>query len=81
MESMIGNTAGEVWRCLEAEGTMTLSGLVKRIKQSQPVVHMAVGWLAREGKIVFSQTKRGTYVSLKDASREGEGMENGEFRM
>ncbi len=79
MENMIGNTAGEVWRCLEAEGTMTLSGLVKKMKQSQPVVHMAVGWLAREGKVVFSQTKRGTYVSLKDAS--GMGMENGECRI
>jgi len=65
MENLIGNTAGEIWRLLEAEGPMTVSGLVKRTQQSQSVVNMAVGWLAREGKIAFSQSKRGLYLSLK----------------
>jgi len=26
---------------------------------------MAIGWLAREDKLAFTQTKRGTSVSLK----------------
>ncbi len=71
METTIGNAAGEIWQCLKAEGPMTLSGLVRTTKLPQPVVHMAVGWLAREDKVDFSQTKRGTFVSLKEAHQQG----------
>jgi hypothetical protein len=30
------------------------------------MVYMGIGWLAREDKLVFTQTKQGVSLSLKD---------------
>ena len=61
----IGETAGEIWRLLEREGSLSVSALVNRIKRPQAAVHMGIGWLAREGKLVFTETKRGMSISVK----------------
>jgi len=61
----IGETAGEIYRLLEREGPLSVSALANRIKQSQSVVYMGIGWLAREDKLAFTETKRGTSISVK----------------
>ena len=61
----VGQTAGEIWKLLKEEGPMSPAAIVRRTKQPQAMVHMAIGWLAREDKLVFNQTKRGMSVSLK----------------
>jgi predicted transcriptional regulator len=60
-----GETAGEIWRLLESEGPLSISALANKIKQPQTAVYMGIGWLAREGKLRFTETKRGTSISIK----------------
>jgi len=61
----IGETAGEIWRLLNQEGPMSISTIVSKVKQPQSAVYMGIGWLAREGKLVFTETKRGMSISIK----------------
>ena len=61
----IGETSGEIWKLLEKEGPFSISALSKKIAQPQSIVYMGIGWLAREGKLVFSETKRGLSISAK----------------
>lgn len=65
MLEVIGETAGEIWRLLNAEGPLSLSAIAGRIKRPQTVVCMGVGWLARENKLEFTKTNRGMSISLK----------------
>ena len=61
----IGETAGEIWRLLESEGPLSISALTNKIKRPQATVHMGIGWLAREGKLGFTETKRGMSISIE----------------
>jgi hypothetical protein len=61
----IGETAGGIWQLLKEEEPLTLSALVRKTKRPQSMVQMGIGWLAREDKLVFTQTKRGVSISLK----------------
>ena len=64
MEHEIGEAAGQIWRWLEAKGETTVTGLKQETKVSEPLLHMALGWLAREGKITLTRDKRTLKVSL-----------------
>ena len=55
----IGEAAGEIWGILKDEKNLSLSAVVRRVKQPQSVVYMGIGWLAREDKLVFTETNRG----------------------
>jgi hypothetical protein len=61
----IGETAGEIWEFLKGGEPVSLSALVRKTKRPQSMVCMSIGWLAREDKLVFTQTKRGVSLSLK----------------
>ena len=61
----IGETSGEIWKLIKEEELVTLSALVRKTKRPQSMVYMGIGWLAREDKLVFTQTKRGVSLSLK----------------
>jgi hypothetical protein len=65
-EESIGKTAGKVWTYLHNHGKASLSGVEKGVDAPRGVVLMAVGWLAREGKLEFGQEKRTTQVWLKE---------------
>jgi hypothetical protein len=61
----IGEAAGEIWRILKDEDNLSISAVVRRVQQPQPVAYMGIGWLAREDKLVFTKTKRGMSISIK----------------
>jgi len=61
----IGEAAGEIWRILRDEDNLSISAIVRRVKQPKSVAYMGLGWLAREDKLVFTETKRGMSISLK----------------
>ena len=61
----IGETAGEIWKLLKEEGPLSVSAIVGRIKRPPSIVYMGIGWLAREDKLVYTQRKRGTFLSSK----------------
>lgn len=65
MFHIIGETAGEIWRLLSNEGPLSISAVSGRMKKSQAAVYMGIGWLAREDKLTFTETKRGMHLSAK----------------
>jgi hypothetical protein len=66
MNEEIGTMAGAIWQALEASGEVTLTKLKKDLKATSPLFDWAIGWLAREDKIVLATEKRMTRVRLKD---------------
>jgi len=61
----IGEAAGEIWRILKDEDNLSVSAIVRRVKQPQSVAYMGIGWLAREDKLSFTETQRGISISIK----------------
>jgi len=61
----IGEAAGEIWSVLKQEGPLSASAIVGKVKRPQAVVYMGIGWLAREDKLAYTQTKRGMLISAK----------------
>ena len=49
--SPIGETAGVVWQALAQRGPTTFATLIDAIGVTESLFYMAVGWLAREGKL------------------------------
>ncbi|MGH9746551.1 MAG: winged helix-turn-helix domain-containing protein [Candidatus Acidiferrales bacterium] len=49
----IGDTAGTLWQLLSEDGPSTLASLIQEVGVPESLFFMAVGWLAREGKIEF----------------------------
>ncbi|MCG8450269.1 MAG: winged helix-turn-helix domain-containing protein [Pirellulales bacterium] len=60
----IGKIAGEVWHLLDTKGPKKVTQLVKEIDAPRDQVMQALGWLAREEKIVIEEQSRSRVVSL-----------------
>lgn len=54
LTSEIGSQAGRLWRVLDIWGEADFVSLRRLSDLSEAEVHRALGWLAREGKIVVS---------------------------
>jgi len=67
MQEEIGSTAGMIWRTLDAKGELSLSQLKKEVNGKTPIFGWAIGWLAREDKIVITQEKRSFCIRLTEA--------------
>jgi len=63
--AIIGQNAGAVWKTLNAKGDQNLSSLKKLAKLDDKQLYLALGWLAREGKVKFTPNKAQTLVGLK----------------
>jgi hypothetical protein len=61
----VGKTAGEVWEHLRGTGKSSVSAVEKAVAAPGREVHMAIGWLAREGQVELGEESRGLYVWLK----------------
>ncbi|MBI1749593.1 MAG: winged helix-turn-helix domain-containing protein [Acidobacteria bacterium] len=61
----VGETAGLIWLALESQGPLKMMALKKQLKTNDTVLHMALGWLAREDKIEMTATGRTFLVQLK----------------
>ncbi|MFH1610146.1 MAG: winged helix-turn-helix domain-containing protein [Candidatus Bipolaricaulota bacterium] len=62
----IGFAAGRVWRYLLECQPVALSRIAREVEGGQTLVLMAVGWLAREGKVEFVEEGRVRLVRLRD---------------
>ena len=67
MQEEIASTAGMIWHALNDRGELSLAKLKKEVNGKTPVFDWAVGWLAREDKLVITQEKRSFRIQLKDA--------------
>lgn len=64
--STVGQVAGQVWQFLRSEGKASVSAIEKGVDASGREVQMAIGWLAREGKVELNDESRGLYISLNE---------------
>ncbi len=61
MTQSIGDTAGKVWEFLNEKGETKLSQLKRGVKADSNLVLQAIGWLAREDKLLIQ--KKGRYIT------------------
>ena len=59
----IGNNAGQIWSVLES-GELNVKVVKKTTKLAEKDLNLALGWLAREGKIKFNEVEGEFFVSL-----------------
>ena len=62
--SKIGENAGLVWNALQ-NGALAQKALKKATKLKDADLALALGWLAREGKIAFEVKEADTIISLQ----------------
>ena len=63
MIAKIGENAGLVWGAL-LNGAQGLKALKKATKLKNEELFLALGWLAREGKVNFEKAEADTIVAL-----------------
>lgn len=69
----IGKTAGEIWHYLEKHDEASVGKLKQELKQTDRMILLGLGWLAREGKLNTEKRQRATYFMLNTASSSGNG--------
>lgn len=62
--SKIGENAGVIWTALQG-GALTTKALKKATKLKEADLNMALGWLAREGKISFTVADSDVTIALQ----------------
>ncbi len=56
LSEKIGNNAGLIWTALEG-GELNVKAVKKTTKLTEKDLNLALGWLAREGKIKFNEVE------------------------
>ena len=64
MKEKIGLDAGNIWKVLDAQGAKSVKELKKTTKLVDKEIYAAIGWLAREEKLVFRQEENDLFISL-----------------
>ena len=59
----IGINAGLIWSVIE-NGELNVKAIKKATKFAEKDLNLALGWLAREGKIKFNEVENEVFVSL-----------------
>jgi hypothetical protein len=57
--------AGAIWHALNARGERSLAQLKKEVNAKGPLFDWALGWLAREDKIIITPKKSSFTIRLK----------------
>lgn len=60
---LIGANAGKIWNALQA-GALSSKALKKATKLKEAELNLALGWLAREGKIAFTEAEDEVVIAL-----------------
>ena len=66
MHEEIGTTAGAIWQALNAQGELSLPSLKQQVDAKSPVFDWALGWLAREDKVVITRHQKIYRVRLNE---------------
>ena len=65
MINQIGAGAGAVWKYLNEHSEAKPGDIKKTLKLNDDMLWMAIGWLAREDKLVFKGKGKAVQVSLR----------------
>lgn len=60
---LIGANAGKIWNALQ-NGSLSSKALKKATKLKEAELNLALGWLAREGKLTFNEAEDETIIAL-----------------
>jgi len=61
----IGQAAGIIWQMLsQTSGQVNITDIAKKTNLTTQLAYQGLGWLAREGKLVYQKKGRSIYVSL-----------------
>ncbi len=63
MITKIGENAGAIWGALQ-NGALGIKALKKATKLKNEELYMALGWLAREGKVILAEGEAEMEVAL-----------------
>lgn len=74
MQAEIGTTAGAIWQALDANGESSLPSLKQQIGAKSPIFDWALGWLAREDKVIIARHQKGYRVRLNDSKARSAGV-------
>ncbi len=64
MMTEIGIAAGDIWNHLELKDRTGLDDLLSIQPKNEKVILMALGWLAREGHVLFKVENGVTFIEL-----------------
>ena len=67
MHEEIGTTAGAIWQTLNSKGELSLPSLKQQVEAQSPVFEWAIGWLAREDKVVITRRQKSYRVRLNES--------------
>ncbi len=65
MQNEIGSVAGEIWSVLRAKGEMSVAALKKSLGAKDATADWAIGWLAREDKIILRKERNTVKIALR----------------
>lgn len=65
MSNTIGDAAGKIWQYLETNGPSSATKIEKETDISKNDVQRAIGWLAKEDKLLIEAKGRVETISLK----------------
>lgn len=60
---LIGANAGKIWSALQ-NGALSSKALKKATKLKEADLNLALGWLAREGKLAFNEAEEDIIIAL-----------------
>ncbi len=63
LSGKIGTNAGLVYATLKS-GELNVKAIKKVTKLAEKDLNLALGWLAREGKVKFNEVESETFISL-----------------
>jgi hypothetical protein len=66
MSDAIGVAAGKIWQYLNENGPTSVSKVTKETELGKTDAQRAIGWLAKEDKLVFEFEGRTELLSLKE---------------
>lgn len=64
LKEIVGVDAGFIWRLLDTKGALNIDQLIEMTEYREMYIHLALGWLLRENKIMFKEINDCLYVEL-----------------
>ena len=65
-KTKIGSNAGKVWRILNEKGELSMFDLCRELSLTFEDVALAIGWLAREDKILLRKIEEMLFASIEN---------------
>lgn len=62
--NVIGTNAGKIWNLLDESGKLSVKEIKAKLNLTEKEVYLALGWLAREDKLIFTENKKELMVVL-----------------